>query len=106
MIPPVEEKRATAAQKDQEELQGKQKRKEDRRKASLDDLCLHLRPFDMTEDLCTHREAYCPGTRQFVDDEFEKWLRCKNASRVFWLLAGPGMGKSVAMAHLSDKFAD
>eukprot|EP00466_Bigelowiella_natans_P004991 jgi/Bigna1/84570/fgenesh1_pg.160_\ len=58
-------------------------------------------------DLKEHLEPYLENTRQFIDIDFKNWLLKKESkSRVMWICAGPGMGKTVSMAHLADKFKD
>eukprot|EP00466_Bigelowiella_natans_P001906 jgi/Bigna1/78839/fgenesh1_pg.57_\ len=58
-------------------------------------------------DLKEHLEPYLEYTRQFIDIEFKNWLLKKESkSRVMWICAGPGMGKTVSMAHLAEKFKD
>ena len=58
----------------------------------------------MSGDIQRHARAFQVGTRGFVDEAFASWLQDPDGSRLFWLLAGPGMGKSVTMAHLRQQF--
>jgi hypothetical protein len=58
-----------------------------------------LDPFPFSADLRRMQQRFLPGTRKFVMQAFEAWL--ENAdSRLFWISAGPGMGKSTVMAQL------
>ena len=45
---------------------------------------------------------YHDGTRQWMFDKVDEWVRSK-ASRLMLMLAGPGMGKSVFSAVMSQK---
>ena len=45
---------------------------------------------------------YHDGTRQWMYDKVDSWLKAK-ASRLLLVLAGPGMGKSVFSAVMSKK---
>ena len=62
-------------------------------------------PFNLNAQLKRHLKYFHEGTRGFIDKRFNKWLSDRK-SRVFWLCARPGMGKSVAMAHLCKKFEE
>ena len=62
--------------------------------------------FDVGVTLEKHQKHYVKDTRRDIVDKFNEWLSPKQGSRerVFWLSAGPGMGKSVTMAQLCFEF--
>lgn len=42
--------------------------------------------------------------REWLFDEFEQWLNHKPDSRVFWLKAGPGFGKTAFAVQLANRY--
>jgi hypothetical protein len=55
---------------------------------------------DSAADIEAGADLFLAGTRQFVARGYEEWLR-DGKSKLFWVSGGPGMGKSVIMAHLA-----
>ena len=102
--------RVEASQAKQEEKMKKLEKKLEMALASISPWRDPLRrvlkqPFNANTQLHRHLRVYHEGTREFIDKKFKSWLGVRK-SRIFWLCAHPGMGKSVAVAHICNKFKD
>ena len=61
-----------------------------------------LLPSDFDGKFAQHLEGFIG--REWVCDEFEKWKDEQPKSRVFWLKAGPGFGKTALAVQLASKY--
>ncbi len=61
-----------------------------------------LLPSDFDGKFAQHLEGF--SGREWVCDEFEKWKDEQPKSRVFWLKAGPGFGKTALAVQLASKY--
>lgn len=57
-----------------------------------------LRPIDFQADIANHIFRFIG--RQWFFDEINHWLVERPENRIFWLLGGPGVGKTAIAAHL------
>jgi hypothetical protein len=73
---------------------------------SLDPLMKKLLPPSFDAELLHLRRSFLSGTRRFVAEEFKQWMQRpeKHLNKLFWLSAGPGMGKSSLIAELSGQY--
>jgi tetratricopeptide (TPR) repeat protein len=60
-----------------------------------------LRPFNFDARFAQHLEGFVG--REWVFDSFERWYKHQPESRVFWLKAGPGFGKTAWAVSLADR---
>lgn len=58
-----------------------------------------LKPISFTSDIARHIPDFTG--RQWVFDAYEDWLDNQPQSRLFWIKAGPGVGKSAIAAMLT-----
>ena len=68
--------------------------------ARLDDV---LEPLDFSREIRERVAAFTPGTRDWLIADFDNWLAQPEGAedrRVFFILAGAGMGKSCVAAKL------
>ncbi|MEQ1741643.1 MAG: TIR domain-containing protein [Candidatus Nitrotoga sp.] len=65
-------------------------------------LRMALRPSTFESKVALHVEGFIG--REWVFEAYEEWLNSKPASRIFWLRAGPGFGKSALAANLSHRY--
>jgi WD40 repeat protein len=61
-------------------------------------LLRYLQPIDFQADIAEHISRFTG--RQWLFDEINAGLTEQPESRIFWLLGGPGVGKSAIAAHL------
>ena len=62
-----------------------------------------LQPIDFTQDFARHKRFV---GREWVKDEVDKWIQKYKNSRVLWITADAGYGKSAIACHLSDAHPD
>ncbi len=60
-----------------------------------------LRPFNFDARFAQHLEGFVG--REWVFDSFERWYKHQPESRVFWLKAGPGFGKTAWSVSLAER---
>jgi len=60
-----------------------------------------LRPSGFDSIFAQHVDGFVG--REWVFDEFEQWLENKPDSRMFWIKAGPGFGKTALAINLADR---
>jgi len=76
---------------------------EETRFASEADALRHvLLPSDFDGKFAQHLDGFIG--REWVCEEFEKWRDEQPKSRVFWLKAGPGFGKTALAVQLASKY--
>ena len=63
---------------------------------------LHPTSFETKLKLLLKNDFY---GRKWLLDEVDKWYKEDNNSRMFWLLGGPGVGKSAFIARLAHYFS-
>lgn len=63
-----------------------------------------LTPYTFERLFAQHLEGFVG--REWVFDEFEEWLEHQPDSRVFWLKAAPGFGKTAWSVNLANKRRD
>ena len=61
-----------------------------------------LLPSDFDGKFAQHLDGFIG--REWVCEEFEKWRDKQPKSRVFWLKAGPGFGKTALAVQLASKY--
>jgi WD40 repeat protein len=57
-----------------------------------------LRPLSFEGEMSRHIASFTG--RQWLFAELDRWLQTQSSSRVFWLVGGPGIGKTAVAAHL------
>ena len=57
-----------------------------------------LMPLAFTAEIAKHVGRFIG--RKWVLDDLDQWLRDANASRVFWITGGPGVGKTALAAYI------
>jgi tetratricopeptide (TPR) repeat protein len=70
--------------------------------SEIDVLRKVLRPSTFEGKFAQHLEGFVG--REWVFSAYEQWLEHQPDSRVFWLNAGPGFGKSALAVNLADRF--
>ena len=70
--------------------------------SEIDVLRKVLRPSTFDGKFAQHLEGFVG--REWVFDAFGQWLEHQPDSRVFWLKAGPGFGKSALAVNLADRY--
>jgi|GEM_PF-1210686 len=60
-----------------------------------------LRPENFDDQIARHVPGFVG--RQWILDDYTDWLERCSESRVFWLIAGPGFGKTAFAANLADQ---
>ena len=60
-----------------------------------------LQPLDFQADLSQHVPNFVG--REWVFERIDVWLREPGGSRVFWIVGGPGVGKTAIAAYLCHK---
>lgn len=68
----------------------------------IDVLRTVLAPADFDRHFGQHLEGFVG--RQWCLDAFESWLNQQPQSRVFWLKAGPGFGKTALAVQIANRF--
>jgi len=59
--------------------------------------------FDFQAEMIKHAESFLPGTRKNIELGFTEWIG-DSKRNLFIIIGGPGLGKTVIMAHLSKVF--
>ena len=67
-------------------------------------LIRYLKPINFQADIGAHLSRFIG--RKWIFDEIDDWLAKKPGSRVFWLMGGPGIGKSAVAAYLCHHHGD
>ena len=70
--------------------------------SEIDVLRKVLRPSTFEGKFAQHLEGFVG--REWVFSAYEQWLEHQPDSRVFWLKAGPGFGKSALAVNLADRY--
>ncbi len=60
-----------------------------------------LQPLEFRRDI-EHHLSHFTG-RQWILDQFDGWLQNRNVSRVFWIVGGPGVGKTALVSFLAKR---
>jgi len=69
--------------------------------ASQSSLVQLLKPLDFSADIAEHVPRFVG--RQWLFDRIDFWLANPAAARIFWLVGGPGVGKTAIAAYLCHK---
>jgi hypothetical protein len=60
-----------------------------------------LNPSSFEGRFARHLSGFCG--REWVFEAYEQWLNHEPSSRVFWVKAGPGFGKTALCVHLANR---
>ncbi|KAL1529183.1 hypothetical protein AB1Y20_000142 [Prymnesium parvum] len=65
-----------------------------------------LAPYNFESLWAEKRASHLQGTREWAFEEIEQWRKDESASKLFWLMGGGGVGKSVLSAELLARWLD
>ncbi|KAL1530872.1 hypothetical protein AB1Y20_001766 [Prymnesium parvum] len=65
-----------------------------------------LSPYNFESLWAEKRSSHLQGTREWAFEEIEQWRKDESASKLFWLMGGGGVGKSVLSAELLARWLD
>ena len=74
---------------------------------SVVNLKLVLEPANFQSDYANHLSQFATGTREWVFDDYERWIQGKvgeGSSQVMWINGVGGLGKSVIAAQICDRY--
>ncbi|KAL1503550.1 hypothetical protein AB1Y20_012029 [Prymnesium parvum] len=63
-------------------------------------------PYNFESLWAEKRSSHLKGTREWAFEEIEQWRKDESASKLFWLMGGGGVGKSVLSAELLARWLD